>query len=168
MSVVMLCGNEIEIGVGALLAGGAMIKGPAIIGPRSEVRHGAYLRGGVITSPGSVLGHVTEAKNVLMMNGAKAGHFAYLGDSVLGMNVNLGAGTKLANLKMNNLPYKLGHEGEFFKVERRKFGAIIGDETETGCNTVLNPGTLLGKKTRVLPNSSLAPGYRPGRSFLSR
>ena len=168
MPGVVLCGDDIEIGDGALVESGALIKGPTIIGPRSEVRQAAYVRGGVMSSPGSIIGHATEAKNVLMLDGAKAGHFAYLGDSVLGREVNLGAGTRLANLKMNSQPCTFSFEGESFKVERRKFGAIIGDRVETGCNAVINPGTLLGRSARVLPNSSLAPGYRPGRSFLSR
>ena len=168
MPGVVLCGDDIEIGDGALVESGALIKGPTIIGPRSEVRQGAYVRGGVMSSPGAVIGHATEAKNVLMLPGAKAGHFAYLGDSILGLNVNLGAGTRLANLKMNSQPYVFVKDNESFKVERRKFGAIIGDGAETGCNAVINPGTLLGRKARVLPNSSLAPGYRPGQSFLSR
>lgn len=163
---VVLTGDDIEIGDGAVVESGALLKGPAIIGPRSEVRQGAYVRGSVLTRPGAVLGHVTEAKNALLMSEAKAGHFAYLGDSVLGHGVNLGAGTKLANLKMNALPYTLRHEGERFQVARRKFGAIIGDYTETGCNTVTNPGTLVGQKARTLPNSTLAPGYRPGHCFL--
>lgn len=168
MAGVFLTDDDLEIGEGALVESGSMLKGPSIIGPRSEVRQGAYVRGAVLSRPGAVIGHVSEAKNALLMTGAKAGHFAYLGDSILGREVNLGAGTKLANLKMNDSPYFLKHEGEKFKVELRKFGAIIGDGTETGCNTVTNPGTLLGKKARVLPNSTLAPGYRPGSSFLSR
>lgn len=168
MPGVVLCGDDIEIGEGALVESGAMIKGPAIIGARSEVRQAAYVRGCVMSSPGAVIGHATEAKNVLMLEGAKAGHFAYLGDSVLGMEVNLGAGTRLANLKMNAQPYVFTFEGESFKVERRKFGAVVGDRSETGCNVVVNPGALLGRQAKVLPNSSLAPGYRPGRTFLSR
>ncbi|UQZ88117.1 glucose-1-phosphate thymidylyltransferase [Deltaproteobacteria bacterium Smac51] len=165
---VMLTDDSIEIGDGAVVETGAMIKGPTIIGACSEVRQCAYVRGVVMSMPGAVIGHTTEAKNALLMTGAKAGHFAYLGDSILGREVNLGAGTKLANLKMNDTPYSLKHEGQRFMVERRKFGAIIGDYTETGCNTVTNPGTLLGKYIRALPNSSLAPGYRPGKTFLSK
>lgn len=166
MAGAVLVGEDIEIGAGALVESGAMIKGPALIGPRSEVRQGAYIRGAVMSSPGAVIGHATEAKNTLLMREAKAGHFVYLGDSILGAGVNLGAGTKLANLKMNETPYVFKHEGQQFKVEHRKFGAIIGDYTETGCNTVTNPGLLLGCRCRVLPNSSVAPGYQPGRSFL--
>jgi len=168
MPGVALCGDDIEIGDGALIETGAMIKGPAIIGPRSEVRQGAYIRGVVMSSPGAVIGHATEAKNALLLPGAKAGHFAYLGDSLLGFNVNLGAGTILANLKMNDSPHIFKVEGQRLKADRRKFGAILGDHTETGCNTVTNPGTLLGPNCRVLPNSSLASGYRPGGTFLNR
>jgi len=168
MAGAVLCGDDIEIGEGALVESGALIKGPSIIGPRSEVRQGAYVRGAVMSLPGAVIGHATEAKNTLLLAGAKAGHFAYLGDSVLGNNVNLGAGTKLANLKMNEQPYIFKFEKQRFVVERRKFGALIGDNTETGCNTVTNPGTLFGKNIRVLPNSSPAPGYRQGHSFISR
>lgn len=164
----ILCGDDIEIGAGALVESGALIKGPAIIGPRSEVRQAAYVRGAVMSSPGAVIGHATEAKNTLLLDGAKAGHFAYLGDSVLGRDVNLGAGTRLANLKMNSSPHVFVFEDQKFQVDRRKFGAIIGDESETGCNAVINPGAIIGRRARVLPNSSIAAGYRPGRGFLGR
>ena len=168
MPGVIIVGNDIEIGAGALVESGAMIKGPSIVGPRSEVRQGAYLRGGVMSSPGSIIGHATEVKNALFLPGAKAGHFAYIGDSILGSEVNLGAGTRLANLKMNSAPYTLHHGGQTFEVIRRKFGAIIGDQSETGCNTVLNPGTLLEAQSRTLPNSTIGPGFRAGGVFLKR
>jgi bifunctional N-acetylglucosamine-1-phosphate-uridyltransferase/glucosamine-1-phosphate-acetyltransferase GlmU-like protein len=167
MPGVVLADDDIEIGAGALVESGAMIKGPTIIGPYSEVRQTAYVRGVVMSSPGAVIGHATEAKNALLLAGAKAGHFAYLGDSVLGREVNLGAGAKLANLKMNDSPYVFRFEGQRFTVKRRKFGAIIGDYTEIGCNAVANPGTLLGRAIRVMPNAALAPGYRSGGSFLN-
>ena len=168
MAGAVLTSNDIEIGNGALVESGAMIKGATIIGPQSEVRQGAYVRGAVMSSPGAVIGHATEAKNALLLPKAKAGHFTYMGDSILGVGVNLGAGTKLANLKMNASPYVFKHEEQRFEVNRRKFGAIIGDYAETGCNTVTNPGLILGRRSRVLPNSSVAPGYRPGRSFMNR
>lgn len=166
MPGVLLGDDDIEIGAGAVVESFAMIKGPSIIGPRSEVRQGAYVRGAVMSLTGSVIGHTTEAKNTLLLEGAKAGHFAYLGDSILGCNVNLGAGTKLANLKMNDFPYVFKVEGVKHLVERRKFGAIIGDNTETGCNTVTNPGALLGPGVKVLPNSSVSGGYHPGPAIL--
>lgn len=166
MPGVVLCGDDIEIGPGAVVESGALIKGPSIIGPRSEVRQGAYVRGAVMSCSGSIIGHATEAKNALLLEGAKAGHFAYLGDSVLGRNVNLGAGTKLANLKMNDAPYIFRVEGTKLAVNRRKFGAIIGDHTETGCNTVTNPGTLLGRHVKVLPNATVPPGLHADRVFI--
>lgn len=168
MAGVSLTSDDIEIGEGALIESGAMIKGPSIIGPNSEVRQGAYVRGAVMSSQGAVIGHNTEAKNTLLLADAKAGHFAYLGDSILGREVNLGAGTKLANLKMNDLPYYFKYENERFKVERRKFGAIIGDQVETGCNTVTSPGALVGRSVKVLPNTTVGPGYHPAGSFLGR
>jgi NDP-sugar pyrophosphorylase family protein len=105
-------------------------------------------------------------KNAVMLDGAKAGHFAYLGDSVLGREVNLGAGTKLANLKMVNRPYTIKAGEETHRVTRRKFGAIIGDRTETGCNTVTNPGTILGPRCLVAPCQAVPPGYHPPRSVI--
>ncbi len=168
MPGVILTDDDIEIGPGALVESGALIKGPSIIGAASEVRQGAYVRGGVMSLPGAVIGHTTEVKNSLLLKDAKAGHFAYLGDSILGNNVNLGAGTKLANLKMTTTPYCFRFEDEVFQFARRKLGAIIGDDSETGCNTVLNPGTLLAPGAKVLPNSNVAAGYRRSKTFLDR
>jgi bifunctional N-acetylglucosamine-1-phosphate-uridyltransferase/glucosamine-1-phosphate-acetyltransferase GlmU-like protein len=165
---VTLIGDDIEIGEGALVESGALIKGPVIIGPYSEVRQGAYIRGAVMLSPGSVIGHATEAKNALLLAGAKAGHFAYIGDSVLGVNVNLGAGVKLANLKMKESPYLFQVGEEKFELHRRKFGAIIGDDVKIGCNTVTNPGTLIGPGLIVLPNTSVPPGYHRNRATIDR
>ncbi|MDR3038803.1 MAG: hypothetical protein LBV21_05905 [Candidatus Adiutrix sp.] len=162
----VLVNDGIELGPGAVVESGALIKGPAIIGPRAEVRQGAYVRGAVLASPGAVIGHATEAKNTLLLDGARAGHFAYLGDSLLGREVNLGAGTKLANLKMNDLPYLFTVDGRTVEIRRRKFGAILGDGVETGCNAVTNPGVLLGPGSKVLPNTSVPPGYHPGRSII--
>ena len=157
----VLADDGLEIGAGALVESGAFLKGPSVIGPGSEVRHGAYVRGAVWASPGALIGHATEAKNTLLLPGAKAGHFAYLGDSLLGREVNLGAGTKLANFKMTDRPYIFQAAGREIQVRRRKFGAIIGDGTATGCNAVTNPGVLLGRGVKVLPNVSVPPGYYP-------
>ena len=166
MPGVALADDGLEIGAGALVESGAFLKGPSVIGPRSEVRHGAYVRGAVWSSPGSVIGHTTEAKNALLLPGAKAGHFAYLGDSLLGREVNLGAGTKLANFKMTDRPYFFQVADREIEVRRRKFGAIIGDGAVTGCNTVTNPGVILGRKTKVLPNVSVPPGYYPDQALI--
>jgi len=131
----------------------AMITGPAYIGPGSEIRHGAYIRGQVYVGSNCVVGHATEVKGSVFLDGAKAGHFAYVGDSILGKNVNLGAGTKLANLKLTNdeVVYQSPSSGEKIGSGLRKFGALIGDDAQTGCNSVLSPGTILMPRTAVLP-----------------
>jgi acetyltransferase-like isoleucine patch superfamily enzyme len=151
--------DAVEIGPGVLVESGAYVAGPTLLGPGTIVRQGAYVRGSVVTVCDALIGHATEAKNVLMLEGAKAGHFAYLGDSILGKDVNLGAGTKLANLKMTSLPFRFKVGGATVEVTRRKFGAILGDGVETGCNAVTNPGTLMGSNCRVMPNASVKAGY---------
>jgi bifunctional N-acetylglucosamine-1-phosphate-uridyltransferase/glucosamine-1-phosphate-acetyltransferase GlmU-like protein len=151
--------DDIEIGAGVLVESGAWIAGPTILMSGVTVRQGAYVRGSVLAAEGALIGHATEAKNVLMLEGATAGHFAYLGDSILGKNINLGAGTKLANLKMNSRPFRFHVEREVIKIGRRKFGAVLGDGVETGCNSVTNPGTLIGKNCRVMANVSVKSGY---------
>ena len=158
--------DDIEIGQGVLVETGAMLKGPSVIGEGPEVRQVAYVRGQVMSLKECVIGHATEAKNLLMLDGAKAGHFAYLGDSVLGRDVNLGAGTKLANLKMLDAPFRFRVEGEVVEVSRRKFGAVMGDGVETGCNSVTSPGALLAPACKVLPNVTVKGGYYPKRSLL--
>jgi acetyltransferase-like isoleucine patch superfamily enzyme len=163
-----LADDCVEIGPGALVETGAMVKGPSVIGPGTEVRQTAYVRGQVMTGTGAVVGHSTEAKNTLMLDDAKAGHFAYLGDSVLGAGVNLGAGTKLANLKMIDAPFRFKAGGETVLVELRKFGAILGDGVETGCNSVTSPGVLMGQRSILLPNTTAKGGYYPPRSIIRK
>jgi NDP-sugar pyrophosphorylase family protein len=152
---------RIFIGQGTLLESGVIIKSPAIIGDHCEIRHTAYLRGNVILGNGCVAGHATEIKNSIFMNKAAAGHFAYVGDSILGDDVNLGAGTKLANLEFRTRKEKKSRNYRSIiikcpeqKIEtgRKKLGAVLGDCVETGCNCVLAPGVVLGKDSWVLPN----------------
>ncbi len=147
-------GHQIYIAAGAVVEHGAYIKGPCHIGAGTEVRHGAYLRGNVFVGENCVVGHCTEVKHSVFLDGAKAGHFNYIGDSILGNNINLGAGTKLANLKMIPGTVKLKINTESLDSELKKFGAVLGDGTETGCNSVLNPGTILAPKSLVFPNAS--------------
>jgi acetyltransferase-like isoleucine patch superfamily enzyme len=163
MAGTVFMGEGIIIGQGVLIESGAMIKSPTIIGDLTEVRQGAYLRGSCLTGRSCVVGHVTEVKHAVFLDEAKAGHFAYLGDSILGNRVNLGAGTKLANLRFTEgaVPVRTA-EGRLDS-GLRKFGAIIGDDVQTGCNSVTNPGTVLGKKSLVLPNTTVPSGYHvPG------
>ena len=158
--------REIEIGRGVLVEPGALLKGPLYVGDFSEVRQGAYLRGNCYVGRRCVVGHTTEMKNSVMLDGAKAGHFAYLGDSILGREVNLGAGTKLANLKLTGQRVRLRIGGELVDTGLRKLGAILGDRVQTGCNSVTNPGTLLGPGSLVLPNRTAGPGYFGPKSVI--
>jgi bifunctional N-acetylglucosamine-1-phosphate-uridyltransferase/glucosamine-1-phosphate-acetyltransferase GlmU-like protein len=159
-------GARISIGKGVLIEPGAFIKSPTIIGDQTEVRHGAYIRGNCLIGRNCVVGHVTEVKHSIFLNGAKAGHFAYLGDSILGNHVNLGAGTKLANLRFIRGDISIATPGSFVQTGLRKLGAILGDHVQTGCNTVTNPGTLLGKKSMVIPNTTVPSGYHPDSSLI--
>jgi UDP-N-acetylglucosamine diphosphorylase / glucose-1-phosphate thymidylyltransferase / UDP-N-acetylgalactosamine diphosphorylase / glucosamine-1-phosphate N-acetyltransferase / galactosamine-1-phosphate N-acetyltransferase len=156
-------GDRIELRSGAVIEAGAWVTGPTILGPGTAIRHGAYVRGGVITGEKAVIGHASEAKSSIFLNGAKAPHFAYVGDSILGSGVNLGAGTKVSNLKITNTEIKLRIENEVVPTGLRKMGAIIGDHVETGCNSVLNPGVLLAPKCMVYPAIAVrAQYYKPG------
>lgn len=141
----------ISIGKGTLIEPGAYIKGPCIIGENCQIRHGAYIRGELITGNGCVIGHTTEAKQTIMLDHAAAGHFAYLGNSILGNHANLGAGTKCANLKLDNKSVTIFFQGEKIETGMRKLGAVIGDYAQLGCNSVTNPGTLLGPYSRCYP-----------------
>ena len=163
----ILLDDNISIGEGTVVEPGAFIKGPAIIGRNTEVRQGAYIRGNCIIGDRCVVGHTTEMKTAVMLNDAKAGHFAYIGDSILGNNVNLGAGTKCANLKITNTEVTIRIKDTIYKTGLRKFGAILGDNAETGCNSVTSPGCLLGKSSLVYPAINVKGGYYPDRSIIS-
>jgi len=166
MAGAILMGDRIAFGKGVLVESGAMIKSPTILGDCCEVRQAAYLRGYCLAGKRCVLGHATEIKHSIFLNDAKAGHFAYLGDSILGTDTNLGAGTKFANLKMVPGNIYILHEGNKYDTGRRKFGAILGDGSQTGCNSVTNPGTILGKQCMLMPNSTSRGGFHPPRSLL--
>ncbi|MGM0441456.1 MAG: glucose-1-phosphate thymidylyltransferase [Elusimicrobiota bacterium] len=150
-------GDNIQLGPYVTVEPGAYIKGPAIIGEKTQIRQGAYVRGNVITGKSCVIGHATEIKNSVMLQESKAGHFAYIGDSILGA-VNLGAGTKLANLKITGSNIKVNVDGKSYDTGLRKFGAILGDNVQTGCNSVTSPGTILSKNVMLYPNTT-ARGY---------
>lgn len=141
----------ISIGRGTKIEPGAFIRGPCIIGKNCTVRHGAYIRGELVTGDHCVIGHATEVKSAIFLNEAHAAHFAYVGDSILGNRVNLGAGTKCANLKLDNSTVAINYEGERISTGLRKFGAVIGDDSQLGCNSVTNPGTLVGQKVFCYP-----------------
>jgi len=159
-----LFNDTIIIGSGTVVEPGVLIKGPVVIGKDSEIRQGAYLRGDCLVGNGCVIGHTTEIKGSITLDGAKAGHFAYIGDSILGKDVNLGAGTKLANLKIIPGSISIRADRKQYDTGRRKLGAILGDRTETGCNSVTSPGTMIGPHSVVLPCVSVPGGYYPSRT----
>ncbi len=145
--------GRVYIAEGAHVEPTAFIQGPCYIGPGAEVRHGAYVRGTVYVGRKAVVGHATEVKGSVFFDEAKAGHFAYVGDGILGCDTNLGAGTKLANLPLTRKEIRVVHPrtGETFGTGLTKFSAIMGDRAQTGCNAVLSPGTLLMPGTMVWP-----------------
>lgn len=129
----------------------AVIQGPAWIGARTEIRPGAFIRGNVIVGEGCVLGNSSEFKNCLLMDGVQAPHFNYVGDSILGNGAHLGAGAICSNLRLDQGEVTVRLPQETVRTGLRKFGAILGDKAEVGCNSVLNPGTLLGPRALVMP-----------------
>ena len=149
---VAFIGDRVSIGEGTVVEDGVMIKGPAIIGKNCQIRHGAYFRENVIVGDNCVVGNSTELKNVLMFNGAVAPHFNYVGDSVLGHKSHLGAGVKISNVKVVAGNVVVEMDGQPRDTGLRKFGALLGDHTEIGCNAVLNPGTIIGRGAIVYPN----------------
>lgn len=166
MAGAILVGDSIDLGRGVLVETGAMIKSPAILGDYTEVRQGAYLRGYTLAGRSCVIGHTTEVKHSIFLNDAKAGHFNYIGDSILGANANLGAGTKFANLRFLDGNVRIRYKDQVLDTGMRKFGAILGDNSQTGCNSVTNPGTLLGKKCMLMPNTTAKAGYYPDQTVI--
>jgi NDP-sugar pyrophosphorylase family protein len=162
-----LRGPRIVVGAGATIAPGVLIEGPAWIGPGVTIRTGAYVRGGVWLGEGAVVGANTEVKRSILLPGAKAPHLAYVGDSILGSGVNLGAGTVLSNFRHDGGNIVIpGPDGKRIETGRRKLGAVLGDGVATGCNTVLHPGVVLGRETMTYPGVMLRSGIYPERSIL--
>ena len=175
-SPVLLKPLGIFLDTGTVLEPSAIIKGPALIGKDCEIRQGAYLRGNVVVGDHCVIGHNTEIKNSILMNHTEAGHFNYIGDSILGSYVNLGAGTRLANLEFRSPadkrailfpPLHMEVEGKEIPIGRSKFGAVLGDYAEIGCNAVLSPAVLMGKESCVYPNLTVPKGYYPPQTRLA-
>lgn len=153
----------IRIGKNTVVEPGAYIQGPCIIGEDCEIRHGAYIRGSVIVGNGCILGHATEIKYSILLNEVCAGHFNYIGDSILGNRVNLGAGVKLANLRLDHEHIHILYHMQKISTELKKMGAVIGDGTQMGCNGVTNPGTVIGKEAFCYPSLTVS-GYIPPQS----
>lgn len=163
---VHLLGEQIAIGRNVRIEPGAVIVGPAVIGDRVQIRTGAYVREHVVLAPGSLVGAHSEVKASILLEGAKAPHQAYVGDSILGRDVNLGAGTICSNVKNIGREVSFRHQGAVVSTGLRKFGAVLGDGCKTGCNTVLNPGVLCGPGCVTYPNATLAAGYYPAETLV--
>jgi len=157
-----LLGDRIFVGEGSVVEPGALIKGPAYIGRNTQVRQGAYVRERVLVGDNCVVGHTTEIKDSIMLDDCHAAHFAYVGDSILGNAVNLGAGSKLANLKLDRSNVVVRVDGRSYDTGMRKLGAILGDRVQTGCNSVSNPGTLMRPGCVAYALTLLRGYYPPG------
>ena len=142
--------DGVIVGRGVVIEDGATIMPPTIICDRAEIRQGAYIRGYAFIGEGAVVGHCTEVKNSILMPYAKAPHFNYVGNSILGYGAHLGAGVILSNLKADKSDIVI-HGEEDFPTNMRKLGAMVGDGAEIGCNAVLNPGAVIGRGAVVYP-----------------
>lgn len=148
-------GENIWIAKTAKVAPTAYINGPAIIGKDAEVRHCAFIRGKVIIGDGAVIGNSTELKNVILFNKVQVPHYNYVGDSILGYKSHMGAGSITSNVKSDKKLVIVKNEEQKIETGLKKFGAMIGDNVEVGCGSVLNPGTVIGRNTNVYPLSSV-------------
>lgn len=155
-----LVGENVWIAKSAKVAPTAFINGPAIIGKDAEIRHCAYIRGNAIVGEGAVVGNSTELKNVILFDKVQVPHYNYVGDSVLGYKAHMGAGSITSNVKSDKSLVTINYRGEKIETGLKKFGAMLGDNVEVGCNSVLNPGTVLGPSAQVYP-LSMVRGFVP-------
>ena len=142
----------------------AYIGGPAIIDEEAEIRHCAFIRGSAIVGKGAVVGNSTELKNVILFNKVQVPHYNYVGDSILGFKAHMGAGSITSNVKSDKTLVKVNIGSERYETGLKKFGAMLGDFVEVGCNSVLNPGTIIGKRTNIYPVSRVR-GFIPPNSI---
>lgn len=148
-------GENIWIAKSAKVAPTAYIAGPAIIGKNAEIRHCAFIRGKAIVGEGAVVGNSTELKNVILFNKVQVPHYNYVGDSILGYKSHMGAGSITSNVKSDKKLVIVKNGKKQIETGLKKFGAMLGDEVEVGCGSVLNPGTVVGKHTNIYPLSSI-------------
>ena len=146
-------GDNIWIAKSAKIAPTAYINGPAIIGEDAEVRHCAFIRGKAIVGNGAVVGNSTVLKNVILFNKVQVPHYNYVGDSILGFKAHMGAGSVTSNVKSDKKLVIVKNREEKVETGLKKFGAMLGDNVEVGCNSVLNPGTVVGKNSNIYPLS---------------
>ncbi len=147
-------GSGVFVGEGTIVEQGAVLKGPAWIGARCHIRSGCYVRENVIVGDGAVMGNSCEFKNCILFDEAQVPHFNYVGDSVIGYRAHLGAGVILSNVKLDHREIAVaGPEGNI-ATGLKKFGAIVGDRTEIGCNAVINPGSVIGRDCIIYPGAN--------------
>ncbi len=151
----------------ATVAPTAYIGSPCIIGRGAEIRHCAFIRGSAIIGENAVVGNSTELKNVILFNNVQVPHYNYVGDSVLGYKSHMGAGSITSNVKSDKMPVEIHVNGENIETGLKKIGAMLGDNVEIGCGSVLNPGTIIGPGTNVYPLSSVR-GYIPAGSIYKK
>ena len=157
-------GENIWIAKSAKVFPSAYIAGPCIIDEDAEVRHCAFIRGSAIVGKGCVVGNSTELKNVILFNKVQVPHYNYVGDSILGFKAHMGAGSITSNVKSDKTLVVVKSDGENIETGLKKFGAMLGDNVEVGCTSVLNPGTVVGRSTNIYPTSCVR-GYIPANSI---
>ena len=157
-------GENVWVARSAKVAPTAFIGGPAIIGKDAEVRHCAFIRGNAIVGEGAVVGNSTELKNVVLFNKVQVPHYNYVGDSILGYKSHMGAGSITSNVKSDKKLVVVKTSEGNIETGMKKFGAMLGDEVEVGCGTILNPGSVVGPHTNIYPLSSVR-GFVPGGSI---
>lgn len=160
-------GEEIWVAKSAKVAPTASLNGPLIIDENAEIRHCAFIRGSAIVGKGSVVGNSTELKNVIIFNSVQVPHYNYVGDSILGHKSHMGAGSITSNVKSDKTLVSVKDGKEEIKTGLKKFGAMLGDNVEVGCNSVLNPGTVIGRNTNVYP-LSMVRGVVPADSIYKK
>lgn len=161
------CGDNIWIAKSAKVAPTASVTGPAIIGKNAEIRHCAFIRGNAIVGEGAVVGNSTELKNVILFNKVQVPHYNYVGDSVLGYKTHMGAGSITSNVKSDKKPVVVKTPEGVIETGFKKFGAMLGDEVEVGCGSVLNPGSVIGRHTNIYP-LSMVRGFVPANSIYKK
>lgn len=160
-------GENVWIAKSATVAPTACINGPAIIGKNAEVRHCAFIRGNAIVGEGAVVGNSTELKNVILFNKVQVPHYNYVGDSVLGYKSHMGAGSITSNVKSDKTLVTVKTEAGAIETGLKKFGAMLGNEVEVGCGSVLNPGTVVGSHTNIYP-LSMVREFVPANSIYKK
>lgn len=145
----------------------ACINGPAIIDEEAEIRHCAFIRGNAVVGKGAVVGNSTELKNVILFNKVQVPHYNYVGDSILGFKAHMGAGSITSNVKSDKTLVVVRAGEESLETGLKKFGAMLGDHVEVGCNSVLNPGTVIGRQANVYP-TSMVRGFIPADSIYKK